>query len=302
MGGNLLRSSRTNPLELDPSGQRVVTTMINYGIDALVVLGGNGSQRAARELAMRGIPLVFLPQSIDGDVPGSVTSIGFPSAVNRGAQELAAYFNTAHSCGRWFLVEVMGQNYGLLALQIGLRAHQGSYLMENGKEGFPLRVGGVFSEIPRPFQEIPRIIERNHALRQDHGVILISEKASLLGEGGQVLRPPPAENSGDMVRWLRHNLLASEMRDRTRAEALGYELRGALPTMHDRHLASNFATGALHLIDGGHFGRMVGVDFLPGTARLQMIYPMLSEVAGNEKALDPYYFWYVKSAVEGSAH
>jgi len=89
LGGNILRSSRTNPVQVNGKGKpnidEVEKTMRDYGIDALVILGGNGSQRAARDLSQMGIPLTFIPQTIDADVPGSITSVGFPSAVERGA-------------------------------------------------------------------------------------------------------------------------------------------------------------------------------------------------------------------------
>jgi len=179
LGGNILRSSRANPIEVDgagkPNADRIRETLRHYGIDALVIMGGNGTQRAAKELSDLGVDLVFLPQSIDADVPGSIVSIGFPSAVNRGALEIPEFLNTAQSCNRWFLVEVMGQKYGMLNLGIAHSASRGLFGFREFKDQPPVHVGGVFSELPRSMGEIPAIIRRHKAQGIHHGVILLSE-------------------------------------------------------------------------------------------------------------------------------
>ncbi len=304
LGGNILRSSRTNPI-LDGNAHRVQETMQRFGIEALVVMGGNGSQRASRELAEHGVKLVFLPQSIDADVPGSVVSIGFPSAVNEGSLTIPKFLNTAQSCQRYFLVEVMGQRYGLLTLGIAYSASRGRYFQRPYQEEPGVKVAGVFTEIPRSLSEIPRLMSSHRTNGMDHGVFLI-------GEGVRFNEAsPPREidaksrvliEAGDISRWVRGKLLEKPYQvNGTRSVSLGYTLRGAQPSLHDTILASGLAKGAMSLIQNGAFGRMVGLDFLPGSAMLTTVFPKLSEVAGRQVQLDPQYFEHIRASVEESS-
>lgn len=305
LGGNLLKSSRTDPIERDEKGQphaaQVKKTMRDYGIDALVVLGGNGTLRACRDLAQLGVPLVFIPQSIDADVPGSVTSIGYPSAVNRGASELAAFLNTAQSCGRWFLVEVMGQSYGLLTLGIALNATQGNYYDYGKHQGMPIRVDSIFTEIPRPMDEISQLVQRRKGFGQDHGIILISEGVNFIGAA------PPREvnayqrmliEAGDVCRWVRQRLLTRHDLRNTRSVSLGYSLRGADSSTHDIALAQNFSEAALKLISQGSMGRMVGMEFIGNTGKWTLACPKVEVMASKTVTLDPAYFDFVRRFLE----
>jgi ATP-dependent phosphofructokinase / diphosphate-dependent phosphofructokinase len=305
LGGNLLKSSRTDPIERDakgnPHAETVKKTMRDYGIDVLVILGGNGTLRACRDLIELQVPLVFIPQSIDADVPGSVTAIGYPSAVNRGASELAAFLNTAQSCGRWFLVEVMGQSYGLLTLGIAFNATQGRYYDYGKHQGMPLRVDTVFTEIPREMQEISQLVQRRKGFGQDHGIILISEGVNFVGAA------PPREvnayqrmliEAGDVCRWVRQRLLTRHDLRNTRSVSLGYSLRGAGSSVHDIALAQTFAKGALDLIAQGSLGRMVGMEFVGNSAKWTMAYPKVEQMAPKTVSLNPDYFNFVKRFLE----
>ncbi|MDX1385994.1 MAG: 6-phosphofructokinase [bacterium] len=306
LGGNILRSSRTNPIQEEGGrvhADQVQQTMRDLKIDALVVIGGNGTQRAAQELSDLGVDLVFIPQSIDADIPGSVVSVGFPSAVNRGALEIPEFLNTAQSCNRWFLSEIMGQHYGLLTLGIAHSASRGRFYFREGKEEPPVRVGGVFTEIPRSLGEIPEIIRRNSREGNRHGVILISEGVKF-HEGV----PPRARDNqgrimveaGDISRWVRMKLLENPHNlTNTRAVSLGYSLRGARPNSHDILLASQFAKGALELIESGAFGRMVGLDFVGRTAQWTMNFPRISDALAKPLELDPQYYEFIRHSLEG---
>ncbi|MCE9624716.1 MAG: 6-phosphofructokinase [Deltaproteobacteria bacterium] len=290
LGGDLLRSSRTNPVQGDPSASRVKRTMREHGIDAVVVLGGNGSMRAAEALRRAGVPLVGIPQSIDLDVWGSEHSIGFPSAVAKGAAEVHHFHNTAHSCDRWFLVEVMGQHYGMLTLAVGRESRTAD---------------SVFIEVPRPLSEVREVIERVRPTRS-HGVLLFSEGVKFRGEGVSVIEPPRGTDihgrmvveSGDVVRWLRRPLAEMGI-VHTRPESLGYLLRGADPTPHEIALARILSEGALRLVEGGHFGRMVGTGFAGDSSDLHLVYPRLTRVASHQKSAPENYFRYVRALLEG---
>lgn len=305
LGGNILRTSRANPIEYDarkkPNADKVKNAIHEYGIDALVVLGGNGTLRACKDLVESGVPLVFIPQSIDADVPGSVTSIGYPSAVNRGTSELAAFLNTAQSCGRWFLVEVMGQRYGMLTLGIAINGTLGRYFDYGKHQGMPVRVDTIFTEIPRDLSEIPDLIRRRKGFGQDHGIILISEGVDFMGA-----QPPRETNrynrmlieAGDVSRWTRQRLLTRHDLRNTRSVSLGYSLRGAGSSLHDVDLAQAFSQSALELIAKGGLGRMVGLDFVGSTGKWSMEYPKIAEMAPESVNLSPDYFAYVRRYLE----
>lgn len=289
LGGDILRSSRTNPVQGDPQATRVKETMRAHGLDALIILGGNGSMRAANALREAGVPVVGIPQSIDLDVWGSEHSLGFPSAVAKGASELHHFHNTAHSCDRWFLVEVMGQHYGMLTLAVGRESRVAD---------------SVFIEVPRPLSDVREVIERARATRA-HGVLLFSEGVKFRGEGVSTIEPPRGTDvhgrlvveSGDVVRWLRAPLAEMGI-THTRPESLGYLLRGADPTPHEIGLANLLAGGALRLVETGHFGRMVGTGFAEGSAELRLVYPKLSRVARLQKPAPEEYFLHVRDLLE----
>jgi len=290
LGGDILRSSRTNPVQGDPQATRVKETLRAHGLDALIVLGGNGSMRAANALREAGVPVVGIPQSIDLDVWGSEHSLGFPSAVAKGASEVHHFHNTAHSCDRWFLVEVMGQHYGMLTLAVGRESRVAD---------------SVFIEVPRPLSDVREVIERARATRA-HGVLLFSEGVKFRGEGVSTIEPPRGTDvhgrlvveSGDVVRWLRAPLAEMGI-THTRPESLGYLLRGADPTPHEIGLANLLAAGALRLVETGHFGRMVGTGFAEGSAELRLVYPKLSRVARLQKPAPEEYFLHVRDLLEG---
>ncbi|HKX12012.1 MAG TPA: 6-phosphofructokinase, partial [bacterium] len=291
LGGTILRSSRTNPLHDDPTASRVQKTMRDNGIDALVVLGGNGSMRAAAELHKVGVSLVGIPQSIDGDVWGSEHSLGFPSAVAKGVSLVHNYLTTAHASRRWFLVEVMGQRYGLLTLAIADRSRIAD---------------AAFTEVPRPIDDLRRIIESRRPERL-HGVILISEGVKFRSRGPSLIEPPRGTDGhgrlinepGDVAHWVRCILAERRIETQTRSESLGYLLRGADTNYPDKVLAEHLSLGALRLIAGGRFGHMAGTAFIEGGSTLKLHSVPLSEVARTEKDMPSDYYDYVRQHLEG---
>ncbi len=274
IGGNLLRSSRTNPLANDPTASRVKETLRNQGIDTLIVLGGNGSLGASRDLSEQGVPLVFIPQSIDNDVPVTDVSVGFPSAVAEGVQGVLRFQNTAHSFKRWFIVEVMGQHSGALAVAIARKA----------------KVQGLFvGENPRPLSDLTELIERYRTQGRSHGVILVSEGAEFL-DHQRLLIPIPRQRgedgrllleSGQVAAWLSDSL----GRGNSRPETLAYTLRGAFPTRSEIRLAEAFAQGALQLVASRQYGNLVGMHWLAPYWR-RSFHP-LTNLRGHSHLLTP---------------
>ena len=206
------------------------------------------------------------------------------------------------SCGNTFLLEIMGQHYGLLTLGAALNARKGHYAFNGGPDGPPVRVDGIFTESPRSIEEIGAAIQRAEVQGRNHAVIALSE-----GVRFSEVEPPRARDmrgrlkieSGDIAKWVRGEMAARGI-TAIRTGALGYELRGTNPISHDISLAEHLSDGALGLISRGAFGRMVGIDFIDNSARMTLRYPRLEDAVQNPKTLRPDYFDFVRDYLEGN--
>jgi 6-phosphofructokinase 1 len=119
-GGTILGTSRTDPLEKRVDLQKIKANIQKYDIYALVVIGGNGTLSAARDIAMLGIPLVGIPKTIDNDISGTDVSFGFDTAVSTVTEAIDRLHTTAESHHRIIVVEVMGRNVGWIAVMAGI--------------------------------------------------------------------------------------------------------------------------------------------------------------------------------------
>ena len=119
-GGTILKTARCEEIKTSQGIQKAVQTLNDYEIDALIVIGGDGSFRGASELHQAsGVPVVGVPATIDNDVFGTDTTIGFDTAVNTALFSIDRIRDTATSHERVFIVEVMGRKRGFLALAVG---------------------------------------------------------------------------------------------------------------------------------------------------------------------------------------
>jgi len=119
-GGTILGSARSNEFKTEDGRIKAIRNLNEQGIDNLVVIGGNGSQTGAYELNMMGFPAVGIASTIDNDLPFSDMTIGVDTALNIALEAIDRLKVTASSHQRAFLVEVMGRNYGYLALMAGI--------------------------------------------------------------------------------------------------------------------------------------------------------------------------------------
>ena len=120
LGGTILGTSRTNPLKNPEDLGKIQNTMKNSGIDALVVIGGDGTLSAAYDLACSNVPLVGIPKTIDNDISGTDISVGFDTAVSIVTEMIDRLHTTAESHHRIMVVEVMGRNAGWIAVMSGI--------------------------------------------------------------------------------------------------------------------------------------------------------------------------------------
>jgi 6-phosphofructokinase 1 len=226
LGGTILHTLRCSAFE-DPRNQEIAAkTLCQNNVDALVVIGGDGSFRGALELSKKsGVAMFGIPATIDNDVFGTDETIGFDTAVNTAVQAIDKIRDTAISHERIFIVEVMGRHRGFLALEVGICV---------GAEVI------LIPEKPMDTCDVIKTMDENSRKGKRAGIIVA------------------AEGFGDS------NKLAQEMQKQTESEVrlsiIGYAQRGGSPTARSRFLASLFAEKALDLFCEGKTNMAVGLQ------------------------------------------
>lgn len=216
------------------------------GIDALIVIGGDGSLRIAMELMNKGLKVVGVPKTIDNDIRETDITFGFDTAVNTATDAIDKLHTTAESHDRTIILELMGRDAGWIALRSGIAGGADVILIP---------------EIPYRLDEIIRKIEVRNARGVTFSIIVVAEGA--YPEGGQPLYQMDRTVGG--VRRLGGigEVLAEELRTRTnndiRVTVLGHLQRGGTPSAYDRQLATRFGSMAVHLAAQGKFGNMVAL-------------------------------------------
>lgn len=222
-GGTILYTARSPEFKTEEGMQKASDTCKEVGIDGIVVIGGDGSYRGARDLSMRGIPCVGLPGTIDNDIASTDYTIGFDTAMNTAMEMVDRLRDTTQSHERCTVVEVMGRNAGHLALQTGIA------------------VGATTILVP----EVPYDIDRDIVARM--------RKTQLSGKKHFIM--VVAEGIGHVDK------LAKEIEARTgiesRATVLGHVQRGGSPTVRDRVMASQMGYKAVELLNQGIGNRVV---------------------------------------------
>ena len=224
-GGTILKTARCEEIKTLQGIQKAVQTLKDYEIDALIVIGGDGSFRGASELHQASsIPVMGVPATIDNDVFGTDTTIGFDTAVNTALFSIDRIRDTATSHERVFIVEVMGRKRGFLALAVGFAE------------------GAEFILVPELKFDLESICEK-----LGHG----RDK----GKTSEII--VKAEGAGDSVK------VAEEIRVKTgydvRLTILGHTLRGGPPTAQSRILANQFGSYTVDLLLKGAKKNMVGI-------------------------------------------
>jgi len=226
LGGTVLRTSRCEEMKTRQGLEGAAQTLERNSVDALVVIGGDGSFRGARELReISGVPVVGLPASIDNDVWGADETIGFDSAVNVAVAATDNLRDTAYSHERMFVVEVMGRERGFIALQVGICT------------------GAEYTLIPEVREDLSQIAQelRESGAKGKRSIILI------IAEGYGDTREITAQLSG---------LSGLE----TRLSVIGYIQRGGSPTARCRWLAAAFGAKAVEALLRGEEEHIVGIQ------------------------------------------
>lgn len=255
-GGTILgAANRGNPYarKVIRDGQEVtidVSDEIVKGIkeqkmDALLVLGGDGTLHIAHELAQKGVPVIGVPKTIDNDIGGTEITFGFDTALNIATEALDRLHTTAESHHRAMVVELMGRDAGFIALNAGVSGGADVILIP---------------EIPFKFESIMKKINDRANKGRKFSLLAVSEGAKPQG-GGQVY-----SRKGDEVYVPRlggiGQMVAEYIEDRgfeSRVTVLGHVQRGGTPTAFDRWLATRYGAAAVRLAARGGFDRMVAL-------------------------------------------
>ncbi len=269
-GGTILGTSRTNPLKKAGDFQKIQDTMQRHGMEGLIVIGGDGTLAAANEMAKKGVPLVGIPKTIDNDVLGTDTTIGFDTAISIVTESIDRLRTTAESHHRIMVVEVMGRDVGWIALMAGIAGGADIILIPDVR----------FS-----IDEVCRDLMLRHEAGKSHSIVVIAEGTHREDIGA----PPVPEDERNECGHERFvgvgNLLGRELERRlgaeTRVTILGHVQRGGSPTAFDRVIATRFGVAAIDLVRAGEYGKMVAFKGNRITSVL------LKDIAGRKKIVDP---------------
>lgn len=251
-GGSILGcSTHSNPFADETHAEELTTTirarLRELGIDALVLLGGDGTMRIAARLMERGLPCIGIPKTIDGDVRGTDHSLGADTAIETATRAVDALHSTAEAHQRVMIVEVMGRNAGFVAIRSGVAGGADVVLVP---------------EIPYDLGRVVTKLRDRQARGQRFSIIVIAEGARPVGGQASEIEPvheglPP--RLGGAGARLAKDLAARDIHHEVRVTVLGHLQRGGAPTAFDRLLATRFGTHAAELCAERRFGRMVAM-------------------------------------------
>ncbi|MBO5912249.1 MAG: 6-phosphofructokinase [Clostridia bacterium] len=222
-GGTMLFSARSPLFKTEEGIQAAMDNCRKFGISGIVVIGGDGSFRGARDLSLRGIPCVGVPGTIDNDISSTEYTIGFDTAMNTAMEMVDKLRDTTQSHERCSVVEVMGRHAGWLALETGIAVGATAILVPE-----------VEFDVDR---DIVAKIKKTIQTGKKHFIVVV------------------AEGIGEV------NKLAKEIEEKTgvesRATILGHVQRGGSPTVRDREMASCMGNYAVKLLSQGIGNRVV---------------------------------------------
>ena len=231
LGGTCLFTARSPEFKTEEGMQKAIATCKKYGIEGVVVIGGDGSYRGARDLSLRGVPCVGIPGTIDNDIASTDHTIGFDTAMNTAMELIDKLRDTSQSHDRCSVVEVMGRRCGDIALRTGIAVGATSILIP---------------EIPFDFKtHVIDRIKRGKSLGKTNFIIVVAEGVS----GGEF------GNINDIAKKIE-----AETGVETRATILGHIQRGGSPTLKDRLLASQMGAYAVDLLARGIGNRVVCIN------------------------------------------
>ena len=244
-GGTILGTSRTNPFKSEEASQRMLNSIKKYGIDGLVVVGGEDTLGVAHRLHGMGIPVVGVPKTIDNDLPCTDYTFGFDTAVSIVAEAIDRLHTTAESHHRVMVIEVMGRHTGWIATIAGIAGGADCILIP---------------EIPFKIQQVAEMIKRRRARGKTFSIIVVAEGVEFGESNGLVVQDEKTDEFGHTLLGGIGNVIGKKIEEltgvETRVTNLGYIQRGGTPTAFDRVLATRFGVKAVDMLANGEYGKM----------------------------------------------
>lgn len=222
-GGTVLYTARSPRFKTEEGMREAIDNCKKQGIEGIVVIGGDGSYRGARDLSLRGIPCVGVPGTIDNDISSTEYTIGFDTAMNTAMEMVDKLRDTSQSHDRCSVVEVMGRRAGYLALQTGIA------------------VGATAVLVPEIEFEIENVIQKikeTQKTGKKHFIIVVAEGVGGVDEIAKKIEEETGVES--------------------RATVLGHVQRGGNPTIRDRVMATEMGYAAVKILNDGIGNRVIG--------------------------------------------
>ena len=249
MGGTILKTARCQEFKTAEGRQQAYENMKKHGIDALVVIGGDGSLTGARILAQEyDIPCIGLPGTIDNDLYGTDTTIGYDTALNTILDAVDKIRDTATSHERLFFVEVMGRDAGFLALNGAIAA---------GAEA------AIIPEFSTEVDQLEQFIEHGFKKSKSSSIVLVAE----------------SELTGGAMHYAERVKNEYPQYD-VRVTILGHLQRGGRPTAHDRIIASRMGVASIQALMEGQRNVMIGIE------NDKIVYVPFAKAIKNDKPID----------------
>lgn len=277
-GGTIIGTSRQpfkKMREPDEKGLDKVQAMKDnykqWGLDCLVVLGGNGTHKTANMLSEEGLNVITLPKTIDNDIWGTDITFGFQSAVNIATNAIDCIHTTAASHGRVFIVEVMGHKVGWLTLHAGIAGGADIILLP---------------EIPYDINVIVDALDKRNKQGKKFSILAVAEGAiskedAALSKKELKAKMKKKANIFPSISYQIGQEIQEKTGQEVRITVPGHTQRGGEPCPYDRVISSRLGSAAARLIIEERYGYMVGF-------RNNEIIPVpLNEVAGRLKAVNP---------------
>ncbi len=228
-GGTFLKSARSKDFRTAEGRKKAFQNLQNEGINALVVIGGDGTFAGASVFSNEfNFPIVGLPGTIDNDINGTDYTIGYDTALNTVVEAIDKIRDTANSHNRLFLVEVMGRDAGDIALNAGIGAGAEEILIPEQNMGR---------------ERLLESLSRSKKSGKSSSIVVVSE-------GDQI-----GKNIFELAHYIEENLKEYEVR----VTVLGHIQRGGSPSCYDRVLASRLGVGAIDTLLRGETNVMIGI-------------------------------------------
>lgn len=271
-GGTILGTSRTNPALLEDGIAKSVASLREMEIDALVVIGGDGTLGVANRVSEEGFPIVAVPKTIDNDIWGTEYTFGFNTAVQIATDAIDRLHTTAESHDRVIVVEVMGRHVGHVAVHAGIAGGAAVTLIP---------------EYPFDIRVVCERLLRRHSRGRYASIIVVAEGAIPL-EGTLEIPDKGVDQWGNARLGGIGEVVAAAIENSTgfesRVTVLGHVQRGGTPTAYDRVLSTRYGIAAADAVQEGDFGTMVALQ------SDSIVRIALSDVVGKTKSVSPEIF------------